>query len=194
MASVTMVSMEATPVNAPPEVTTKPEELREKVSSVALPMVMVLAATPVPIKTEPVVPESTVKLLAPAADLIVKAPLSAMLLAERVWVEALMMAPLIVLVAVGPMKFPPDVMVLEPVVAMVPEVEMAPSSLTVSLDTVPVLISMAVLVAPLESSRIKAAAVPCWVKVKDVSVVVSAKVKAMFLPSVVVIVLPEVVS
>ena len=47
-------------------------------------MVMVLAATPVPKKTEPVLPESKVRSFAPVADLIVKEPESAMLLAEKV--------------------------------------------------------------------------------------------------------------
>jgi hypothetical protein len=49
---------------------------------------------------------------------------------------------------------------------------------------------MAVLVAALVSLRMRAVAVPCWVRVKDWSVAVSAKVKAMFRASVVVIVLP----
>ena len=60
VADVAIVSIEATPVRAPPDETTKPEEFIVKVSSVPLPMVMVFAATPVPINTDPVEPESTV--------------------------------------------------------------------------------------------------------------------------------------
>lgn len=55
-----MVSTEVTPVKAPVVETTKAEELRENVSSVPLPMVIVFAATPVPRRREPVEPESTV--------------------------------------------------------------------------------------------------------------------------------------
>ncbi len=103
----------------------------------------------------------------------------------------LMIRPLMVLVAVGPLKTPAEVMVPLPVVEILPEVEMVPSSVMVNLETPPDFISRAVLVAPLVSSNIKAGAVPCWVRVSDWSVAVSAKVKAMFRPSVVVMVLPE---
>jgi hypothetical protein len=84
-------------VSAPLLATFNPEEFNVKVSSEAFPIVIVLAATPVPIKTEPVEPESRVKLLAPVADLIVSAPESEILFAERVWVDALTLKPLIVL-------------------------------------------------------------------------------------------------
>jgi hypothetical protein len=89
---------------------------------------------------------------------------------------------------------PADVIVPEPVVEMFPEVERVPSSLMVNFETPPDWTSIAVLVPALVSFRIKAVAVPCWVRVKDWSVAVSAKVKAMFLASVVVMVLPEVAS
>ena len=72
--------------------------------------------------------------------------------------------------------------------------DIAPSSLMVRLGVPPDLISKAVLVPALVSSRIKEATVPCWVKVKDWSVAKSAKVKAMFLALVVVMVLPEAAS
>ena len=79
---------------------------------VLLPMAMVLTAAPVlpiliisaeasvPMLIVPVVPELRVKTEA-APEAIVKAPASAMLLAEKVWVEPLMIAPLIVLVVVA---------------------------------------------------------------------------------------------
>ena len=72
VAVVPMVSMLATPVKRPPEVTTSPEELIEKVSSVPFPMVIVLALTLVPIRTLPVVPESRVRVPV-VPELIVKA-------------------------------------------------------------------------------------------------------------------------
>jgi hypothetical protein len=56
---------------------------------------------------------------------------------------------------------PAEVIVPEPVVEILPEVESVPSSLMVSLEAPPDWISMAVLVPTLVSFRIKAVAVPC---------------------------------
>lgn len=92
VAEVEIVSIEATPVKAPAVETFRPDELRLKVSSVALPMVIVLAATPVPIRTEPVVVESKVMALAPVelrvkvvVPATVRAPESVILLVVKVW-------------------------------------------------------------------------------------------------------------
>jgi hypothetical protein len=79
----------------------------------------------------------------------------------------LMINPLIVLVEVGPLMAPALVIVPDPVVEILPEVDSVPSSLIVNLDTPPDRTSIAVLVPALVSSVIKEAAVPCWVRVKD---------------------------
>ena len=68
----------------------------------------------------PVVPELRVRAV-PAAVAIVNAPLSAILFAENVCVEPLMIAPLIVLVAVAPDIAPERPMVVAPDIAPAPE-------------------------------------------------------------------------
>ncbi len=68
-----IVSIEATPVRAPPLVTLRPEDAMEKVSSLELPMVIVLAATPVPINKLSALPSSPILMVPVVPELIVRA-------------------------------------------------------------------------------------------------------------------------
>ena len=159
-------------------------------AAVVAPIWVALIPVAVVLKVEAPVPEVIVRALVPVLMLDALRPdrVKAPEVAVRLAAPVVRVRPLLAV------SKPAEVMVPEPVAEILPEVEIVPSSLMVSLDTAPDLISMAVLVPALESSRIKAAAVPSWVRVKDWSVVKSAKVKAMFLASVVVIVLPETAS
>lgn len=89
---------------------------------------------------------------------------------------------------------PLEVIVPVPVVAIFPVVDNVPFSLIVKVLTPPDWIASEVFVAALVSLMTKALAVPALVKVKDVAVPLSVeasyKVKAIFRPVVVVIVLP----
>ena len=82
-------------------------------------------------------------------------------------------------------------MVPVPVVEMLPVVDTVPASLMVKLLVPPDWIANDVLVAPLVSLITKAVPVPALVRENEVWVVrPDPSVKAMFLPSVVVMVLP----
>lgn len=86
---------------------------------------------------------------------------------------------------------PAEVIVPEPVVEMLPEVERVPASVIVKVGEPPDWISIEVLVAPFVSFKTKALAVPAFERVKEVEVAKpEARVKARFLPVVVVMVLP----
>ena len=97
------------------------------VAPVLFPMVIVFALLPVPIFTFPVLPESIVIAFAPVADLIVNAPESEMLFAERVCVEPLIIKLLMVFVEVAAViapadvteKFPPSAMLFEASTAII---------------------------------------------------------------------------
>jgi len=150
-----IVSMEATPVKAPPVETFNPEEFNEKESSAALPIVIVLAATPVPIKIDPVLPESKVKLLLPDADLIVRGPESAILLAVNVCVEPLIIIPLIVLVAVAPEITPDKPKEVTPVIAPVVETLKAEEFIEkVSSVALPIVIVLAATPVPISTDPV----------------------------------------
>ena len=88
---------------------------------------------------------------------------------------------------------PAEVMVPVPVVLILARVDRVPASVMVKVGEPPDLTERAVLVAPLVSFMTRVFAVPALVRLKDVwAVRPEPKVKSIFLPSVVVMVLPPV--
>jgi hypothetical protein len=170
------------------EVPVEDRVVKAPLAAVVAPIWVALIPVAVVLKVDAPVPEVMVRALVP--KLIEDAPNPDKARAPLVAVK--FNAPVVKVNPLEAVNSPAAVIVPVEVVEMLPEVDRVPSSVTVSLETPPDWMSMAVSVPALVSFKIKAVAVPCWVKVKDWSVVVSAKVKAMFRASVVVMVLPDV--
>lgn len=165
--------IDVTPVKAPALDTFNPEEFREKVSSVALPMVIVFAATPVPIFIAPVVPESRV-IEEDVVEEIVPAPAKVKAVAEVA----------IVSIEATPVRAPPVVTFNPPLEASanVP-VELPTVTFPVPVVAIVTLLApaVAIFVAPVEDNVVNA----------PVDAVV-APIAVLFIPVAVVLKCPEV--